>query len=264
MKNRKEDMSEKTMIQFEQVSKAYGEKTVVDDINLKIKSGEFITILGTSGSGKTTLLKMINKLIEPTSGKIFFAGQDIEQMDSVSLRRQIGYVVQQIGLFPHMTVAENIATVPKLLGWDKARIENRVKELLDLVQLPMADYGNRYPSELSGGQQRRIGVARALAADPDIMLFDEPFGAIDAITRNDLQGELQVIHQKLNQKTFVFITHDIYEAFKLGTRVIIMDNGKICQFDTPENIIKNPGNDFVRKLIETAKQQEQLWEASYD
>lgn len=191
------------MIQFEHVSKVYGDKTVVNDINLTIENGEFITILGTSGSGKTTMLKMINKLIEPTSGTIFFAGQDIEQMDSVSLRRQIGYVVQQIGLFPHMTVAENIATVPKLLGWDKERIENRVGELLDLVQLPAVDYGERYPSELSGGQQQRIGVARALAADPDVMLFDEPFGAIDAITRNDLQEELQAIHQKLSQKTFV-------------------------------------------------------------
>ena len=252
-------MTEKTMIQFEHVSKVYGDKTVVNDINLTIENGEFITILGTSGSGKTTMLKMINKLIEPTSGTIFFAGQDIEQMDSVSLRRQIGYVVQQIGLFPHMTVAENIATVPKLLGWDKERIENRVGELLDLVQLPAVDYGERYPSELSGGQQQRIGVARALAADPDVMLFDEPFGAIDAITRNDLQEELQAIHQK-----FVFITHDIYEAFKLGTRVVIMDNGTICQFDTPENIIKNPGNEFVQRLITTAQEQEKLWRASYD
>lgn len=257
-------MTEKTMIQFEHVSKVYGDKTVVNDINLTIENGEFITILGTSGSGKTTMLKMINKLIEPTSGTILFAGQDIEQMGSVSLRRQIGYVVQQIGLFPHMTVAENIATVPKLLGWDKERIENRVGELLDLVQLPAADYGERYPSELSGGQQQRIGVARALAADPDVMLFDEPFGAIDAITRNDLQEELQAIHQKLNQKTFVFITHDIYEAFKLGTRVVIMDNATICQFDTPENIIKNPGNEFVQKLITTAQEQEKLWRASYD
>lgn len=257
-------MTEKTMIQFEHVSKVYGDKTVVNDINLAIENGEFITILGTSGSGKTTMLKMINKLIEPTSGRILFAGQDIEQMDSVSLRRQIGYVVQQIGLFPHMTVAENIATVPKLLGWNKGRIENRVGEFLDLVQLPAADYAERYPSELSGGQQQRIGVARALAADPDVMLFDEPFGAIDAITRNDLQEELQAIHQKLNQKTFIFITHDIYEAFKLGTRVVIMDNGIICQFDTPENIIKNPGNEFVQKLITTAQEQEKLWRTSYD
>lgn len=252
------------MIQFEHISKVYGDKTVVNDINLAIENGEFITILGTSGSGKTTMLKMINKLIEPTSGTILFAGQDIEQMDSVSLRRQIGYVVQQIGLFPHMTVAENIATVPKLLGWNKGRIENRVGEFLDLVQLPAADYAERYPSELSGGQQQRIGVARALAADPDVMLFDEPFGAIDAITRNDLQEELQAIHQKLNQKTFIFITHDIYEAFKLGTRVVIMDNGIICQFDTPENIIKNPGNEFVQKLITTAQEQEKLWRTSYD
>lgn len=197
-------MTEKTMIQFEHVSKVYGDKTVVNDINLTIENGEFITILGTSGSGKTTMLKMINKLIEPTSGTIFFAGQDIEQMDSVSLRRQIGYVVQQIGLFPHMTVAENIATVPKLLGWDKERIENRVGELLDLVQLPAADYGERYPSELSGGQQQRIGVARALAADPDVMLFDEPFGAIDAITRNDLQEGITSDSSEIKSKDICF------------------------------------------------------------
>ena len=227
------------MIQFEHVSKVYGDKTVVNDINLTIENGEFITILGTSGSGKTTMLKMINKLIEPTSGTIFFAGQDIEQMDSVSLRRQIGYVVQQIGLFPHMTVAENIATVPKLLGWDKERIENRVGELLDLVQLPAVDYGERYPSELSGGQQQRIGVARALAADPDVMLFDEPFGAIDAITRNDLQEELQAIHQKLSQKTFVFITHDIFWCVKLANGTIIHDNYSCSQFKCLINIMSD-------------------------
>ena len=259
----------KKLVELKNVSLTFNEGKknevkAIDNISFDIYEGEVFGLVGESGSGKTTMLKMINKLIEPTSGTIFFAGQDIEQMDSVSLRRQIGYVVQQIGLFPHMTVAENIATVPKLLGWDKERIENRVGELLDLVQLPAADYGERYPSELSGGQQQRIGVARALAADPDVMLFDEPFGAIDAITRNDLQEELQAIHQKLNQKTFVFITHDIYEAFKLGTRVVIMDNGTICQFDTPENIIKNPGNEFVQRLITTAQEQEKLWRASYD
>lgn len=247
----------KNMIQFDHVSKVYQGKAVVDDISLDIQEGEFVTILGTSGSGKTTTLKMMNRLIEPSSGKIFFDGQDIADLDAVALRRQIGYVVQQIGLFPHMTVADNIATVPKLLGWDKTRMDSRVAELLELIQLP--DYGHRYPNELSGGQQQRVGVARALAADPNVMLFDEPFGAIDAITRGDLQDELINIHQRLNDKTFIFITHDIYEAFQLGTRVLIMDEGKVAQFDKPENIIKQPGNAFVKKLIDTAKAQNRLW-----
>lgn len=252
-------MANQEMIRFDHVSKIYNGKAVVDDISLSINKGEFITILGTSGSGKTTTLKMINRLIEPSSGQILFDGQNLAETDAVQLRRQIGYVVQQIGLFPHYTVAENIATVPKLLNWDKNRIEERTKELLDLVQLPYEEYGKRYPNALSGGQQQRIGVARALAADPNVMLFDEPFGAIDAITRGDLQDELIRIHQRLNDKTFVFITHDIYEAFKLGTKVIIMDEGKICQYDSPENIIKHPGNDFVERLIATAKKQEEMW-----
>ncbi|MGT2785566.1 ABC transporter ATP-binding protein [Streptococcus merionis] len=252
------------MIELKNISKSYGEKTVVDQINLTINKGEFITILGTSGSGKTTTLKMINRLIEPSQGQIFFDGQDISQMDPVQLRRQIGYVVQQIGLFPHLTVADNIATVPKLLHWDKDRTDQRVTELLDLVQLPAAEYANSYPKALSGGQQQRVGVARALAADPNVMLFDEPFGAIDAITRGDLQEQLRQIHQTLSDKTFVFITHDIYEAFKLGTKVIIMDQGKVVQYDRPKTIIQNSSSDFVRKLIETARGQESLWETAYD
>lgn len=254
----------KNMIQFDHVSKYYQERAVVDDISLTIQEGEFITILGTSGSGKTTILKMINRLIEPSQGKIFFDGQDIAGLDEVALRRQIGYVVQQIGLFPHMTVADNIATVPKLLGWEKERLDERIGELMELIQLPKEEYANRYPSQLSGGQQQRIGVARALAANPNVMLFDEPFGAIDAITRGDLQDQLLTIHQKLNDKTFVFITHDIYEAFKLGTRVLILDEGKIAQFDSPEQIIQNPGTAFVRKLIETALNQESLRGYAHD
>ncbi|MFC3927703.1 ABC transporter ATP-binding protein [Streptococcus caprae] len=252
------------MIELRQVSKSYGEKTVVDKVNLTIEKGEFVTILGTSGSGKTTILKMMNRLLEPSEGQILFENQDICHLNPVDLRRQIGYVVQQIGLFPHMTVAENIATVPKLLGWDKERIEARIVELLALIQLPAQDYAKRYPKDLSGGQQQRVGVARALAANPDVMLFDEPFGAIDAITRSDLQVQLQRIHQSLTDKTFVFITHDIYEAFKLGTKVIIMNQGKICQYDTPKAILNNPGNGFVEKLITTARQQEGLLEMAYD
>jgi osmoprotectant transport system ATP-binding protein len=252
-------MTRETIIAFQDVSKVYQGKTVVDQISLSIQKGEFITILGTSGSGKTTTLKMINRLVEPSSGQISFEGKDLSQLDPVSLRRQIGYVVQQIGLFPHMTIAENIGTVPKLLKWDQAKIEERVKELMKLVQLPYEEYGARYPKELSGGQQQRIGVARALAANPDVVLFDEPFGAIDAITRSSLQEELRKIHQQLGDKTFIFITHDIHEAFHLGGRVLIMDEGKICQFDSPENIIKTPQAGFVSHLIETVQEQEKIW-----
>lgn len=252
-------MAKESIIVFDDVCKIYQEKEVVSHISLDIKKGEFISILGTSGSGKTTTLKMMNRLIQPTSGKLYFRGQELTQLNPVTLRRNIGYVVQQIGLFPHMTIIENIATVPKLLKWEKVEIDKRVKELLDLVQLPYKDYGHRYPNELSGGQQQRIGVARAMAANPDVILFDEPFGAIDAITRSVLQQELKRIHQHLDDKTFIFITHDIYEAFSLGSRVLIMDDGKICQFDTPEEILKNPKGNFVNNLIQTVKEQEKLW-----
>ncbi|MGT2812382.1 ABC transporter ATP-binding protein [Streptococcus minor] len=252
-------MATETIISFQEVSKVYNEKTVVDQVSLAIQKGEFITILGTSGSGKTTILKMMNRLIEPTSGKILFEGEELSQLDPVSLRRRVGYVVQQIGLFPHMTIGENIATVPKLLKWNQAEINARVKELMNLIQLPYEEYSNRYPKELSGGQQQRVGVARALAANPDVVLFDEPFGAIDAITRSSLQEELRNIHRQLGDKTFIFITHDIYEAFRLGSRVLIMDQGKICQFDSPEQIIQSPQGAFVANLIETVKEQEKIW-----
>lgn len=254
-------MTAGTIIAFQEVSKIYQEKTVVDQVSLAIQKGEFITILGTSGSGKTTTRKMINRLVEPTSGQILFEGEELSQLDPVSLRRRIGYVVQQIGLFPHMTIAENIATVPKLLKWDSVEIGDRVKELMNLIQLPYEEYGSRYPKELSGGQQQRVGVARALAANPDVVLFDEPFGAIDAITRSSLQEELRNIHQQLEDKTFIFITHDIHEAFRLGTRVLIMDEGRVCQFDRPENIIQSPQGTFVANLIETVKEQEKIWRA---
>ena len=247
------------IIKFDHVTKRYGDKIVIDNLNFSIKTGEFITILGTSGSGKTTTLKMINRLIEPSSGAVIFDGSQIDQLDEITLRRRIGYVVQQIGLFPHQTVEENIATVPKLLNWDKKTIKARVSELLSLIKLPYDQYAKRYPNELSGGQQQRVGVARALAADPSVTLLDEPFGAIDAITRSELQEELLTIHKTYPNKTFVFITHDIYEAFKLGTRVMIMDEGKIAQFDTPEAILKKPANDFVKRLLDTAKNQESLW-----
>lgn len=252
---------EQTAIEFKNVTKLYGEgeTKAVDDISFEIKEGEFITVLGSSGSGKTTTLKMINRLIREDEGSITFFGEDISGMNEVDLRRKIGYVVQQIGLFPHMTVAQNIATVPELLKWDKKEIQARIKELLELVQLDPHVFADRKPKQLSGGQQQRIGVARALAANPKVMLLDEPFGAVDAITRLQLQNELQKIHKELGDKTFVLVTHDINEAFKLGTRVLIMDKGKICQFDTPREIMRNPKTEFVANLIATVKEQEAFW-----
>lgn len=248
-------------IEFKSVSKTFhlNAEPALSDVSFQIKEGEFITVLGSSGSGKTTTLRMMNRLIEPDNGHIEFYSHDIRGIDAIQLRRQMGYVVQQIGLFPHLTVAENIATVPSLLKWDKRKILARTEELLHLVKLPPEDYLNRRPRELSGGQQQRVGVAHALAADPAIMLLDEPFGAVDAITRLDLQAEIQKIHQQLDNKTFIFVTHDINEAFKLGDRVMIMDHGRICQFATPREIIRSPQPGFVQKLIDTVNEQEALW-----
>jgi osmoprotectant transport system ATP-binding protein len=220
----------------------------VDHVSLEIEEGEFVTVLGASGSGKTTLLKMVNRLFEPDAGTIRLFGENIMDKDPVKLRHGIGYVIQQIGLFPHMTVRENIATVPKILKWDKARIDARVNELLSLVNLEPAEFRGRYPAQLSGGQQQRVGVARALAVDPAVMLMDEPFGAIDAINRSNLQDELLSIHGK-HKKTYLFVTHDVNEAFKLGDRVLVMDKGRVKQFDTPRAVINNPADDFVAELL---------------
>lgn len=249
-----------TAIEFENVSKKFQDATeyAVEQVNLSIEHGEFITILGSSGCGKTTLLKMVNRLYDPDSGHIRFYGDDISQMDRVQLRRKIGYVIQQVGLFPHMTIARNIAVVPNILKWSQEKIAARVDELLMLVGLEPEEFKNRYPAQLSGGQQQRVGLARALAVSPDVMLFDEPFGAIDAITRNNLQDELLRIHQS-TPKTFLFVTHDIIEALKLGTKVLIMKNGKIQQFDAPENIVKQPANPFVKSLLDAVKTQRYLW-----
>jgi osmoprotectant transport system ATP-binding protein len=243
-------------IEFKNVSKQFKESTsiAVDNVSLTIEHGEFITILGSSGCGKTTLLKMINRLYDPQKGSIEFFGEDISNTDPVEFRRKIGYVIQQVGLFPHMTIAGNIATVPRILKWPKETIDARVDELLKLIDLEPREFRNRYPAQLSGGQQQRVGLARALAANPDVMLLDEPFGAIDAITRINLQDELLKIYHA-SKKTYLFVTHDITEAFKLGSRVLIMDQGKIQQFDTPQNIAKNPANDFVISLLHSAKVQ---------
>ena len=249
-----------TAIEFRDVTKTFkgASCSAVDHVSLTVNEGEFVTILGSSGCGKTTLLKMINRLYEPDSGSIILFGEDISTVDVVKVRRRIGYVIQQIGLFPHYTVGENIATVPKLLGWDKAKIAARVDELLNLVGLGPQEFRDRYPAQLSGGQQQRIGLARALAVDPKIMLMDEPFGAIDSITREKLQDELLTLHREMG-KTILFVTHDIEEAFKLGDRVIIMNAGKILRFDTPEAIIRQPADPFVQSLVDSAKAKEAFW-----
>lgn len=250
-----------TAITFQDVSKKFGGSGyyAVDHLSFSVEEGEFITILGSSGCGKTTLLKMVNRLYEPDEGKITLFGEDSAAVDVVKLRRRIGYVIQQTGLFPHMTISENIATVPKLLKWDKDKINSRVRELLEMVELAPDEFRDRYPSQLSGGQQQRVGLARALAVEPKIMLMDEPFGAVDAITRIGLQEELLRIHRGL-KKTFLLVTHDIHEAFKLGTKVLIMNEGKICQYDTPRNIIRHPADAFTETLLRSAREQEKLWE----
>lgn len=236
------------MLSIQDLTKVYrGGKKAVNSINMEVETGEFIAFIGTSGSGKTTALRMINRMIEPTSGTITLNGKDLSKMNSVNLRRNIGYVIQQIGLMPHMTIHENIVLVPKLLKWRKEEKEKKAKELIKLVDLPES-YLDLYPTQLSGGQQQRIGVVRALAADQDIILMDEPFGALDPITRDTLQDLVKTLQQKLG-KTIIFVTHDMDEAIKLADRICIMSEGEIIQFDTPNNILKNPANDFVREFI---------------
>jgi len=238
-------------IVLNQLTKRYpGQKTAaVDDVSMEIPAGEIVMFVGPSGCGKTTTMKMINRLIEPTSGTITIGDEDVTDVNPDELRRRIGYVIQGAGLFPHYTVADNIAIVPKLLGWDKQRIADRVDELLDLVNLEPAQYRDRFPRELSGGQQQRVGVARALAADPPVLLMDEPFGAVDPITRQRLQDELLRLQEEL-RKTIVFVTHDFDEAVKLGDRIAILDVGsEIVQYDTPEAILAAPANEFVEGFV---------------
>ncbi|CAN5466178.1 betaine/proline/choline family ABC transporter ATP-binding protein [soil metagenome] len=233
------------------VTKLYDGQSVpaVDNVTLEIPAGEIVMLVGPSGCGKTTTMKMINRLIEPTSGRILIGEDDVTHRDPDELRRHIGYVIQGAGLFPHLTVGDNIAIVPRLLKWDKKRTAARTDELLDLVNLDPGKYRDRYPRELSGGQQQRIGVARALAADPPVLLMDEPFGAVDPITRQRLQDELLRLQDELH-KTIVFVTHDFDEAVKLGDRIAILQVGsKIVQYDTPENILANPADDFVSDFV---------------
>lgn len=236
------------MIEFKDVSKIYpGNQVAVKDINLKFNDSEFICFIGTSGSGKTTCMRMINRMNEVTEGEILIDGSNIKDYNPVDLRRKIGYVIQQIGLFPHMTVFDNIVLVPRLLEWDEDKLRPIAENLIEKVDLPIS-YLDKYPQELSGGQQQRIGVIRALAADQDIILMDEPFGALDPITRDSLQKIVKRLQKEMG-KTIVFVSHDMDEALTLADRIVIMNKGEVIQFDTPENILKNPASDYVRDLL---------------
>ncbi len=238
------------MIQLNKISKTYPGKSspAVDNLSLEIDKGEICVLVGPSGCGKTTTLKMINRLIEPSSGKLFINGKNAINQNPNKLRQDIGYVIQDIGLFPHMTVAENIATVPKLKDWEQSKIDQRVDELLNLIGLDPENTKDNYPAQLSGGQKQRIGVARAMAVDPPIMLMDEPFAAVDPITRTQLQNEFLSLQKKI-QKTICFVTHDIDEAIKMGDKIAILNQGKLVQYDTPENILFNPKNEFVEDFV---------------
>lgn len=238
------------MIRMEEVTKLYVGSTApsVDNLTIEVPEGSTVALIGPSGCGKTTTMRMINRLIEPTSGRIFVNGEDVTHADPVLLRRHIGYVIQNVGLFPHMTIAENIGAVPNLLGWDRPRIDKRTRELLDLVGLDPREMLDRYPRQLSGGQRQRIGVARALAADPAVLLMDEPFGAIDPIARTRLQDEFRQILSRV-RKTVVLVTHDLDEAIRLGDRIAIMKDGRIVQYDTPDAILSKPADDFVANFV---------------
>ncbi len=238
------------MIELKQVSKKYGDLKAVNNISLNIDAGQVCVIIGPSGCGKSTTLKLINRMFEPTSGEILVDGKNINTYRPELLRRKIGYVIQDIGLFPHMTVAANIAVVPRLLSWKKNKIEKRIDELLQIVGLEPEKYRHKLPGQLSGGEAQRIGVARAIAANPPILLADEPFGAVDPLTREKLQAEFINIQQQL-KKTIVFVTHDLDEAIRLADRIVLMNNGEVLQYDTPENILAHPVNNFVRDFIGT-------------
>lgn len=236
------------MIEFKKIRKDFKNKTILKDITFKINKGELVAIIGASGCGKTTTLKMINRLINPSSGQILINGEDIASKDVIKLRRNIGYVIQQTGLFPHMTIKENIEIIPRVERMNKKSIEKRTYELMDMIGLNRKEFLDRYPTELSGGQQQRVGVARAFARNPEIILMDEPFSALDPITRVQLQEELIDLQSRL-KRTIVFVTHDMDEAIKIADKICIMSQGEIIQYDTPENILKNPKNDFVSEFI---------------
>ncbi|MGI6603708.1 MAG: betaine/proline/choline family ABC transporter ATP-binding protein [Firmicutes bacterium] len=251
------------MLRFEQVTKIYSGQRVVDCLDLEVKKGEFLVLIGPSGCGKTTTLKMINRLIEPSEGKIYMNGTDISRLDPVQLRRQIGYVIQQVGLFPNMTIQQNVDVVLRLLKRPLQERQERVRELLAMVGMDPALYAERYPNELSGGQQQRIGVLRALAADPPLILMDEPFGALDPITRESLQDEFKRLQEKLH-KTIVFVTHDMDEALKLADRIVLMKDGRIVQAGPPEELLRHPANDFVAFFFGKKRKENEIYLETVD
>ncbi|MFC7009261.1 ABC transporter ATP-binding protein [Halalkalicoccus salilacus] len=237
------------MIEFENVTKVYPDGTrAVENLSFRVEEGTTTVLVGPSGCGKTTTMKLVNRLEEPTEGTVYYDGTDTQTLDATDLRREIGYVIQEVGLFDHMTVGENVATVPELKGWERERIDERVEELLELVDLPPEEYRDQYPTALSGGQRQRVGVARALAADPNVLLMDEPFGALDPITREDLQDEFLEIQEKIHT-TILFVTHSIDEALKMGDRIAIFDMGELVQYGTPNEILSRPANGFVEEFI---------------
>lgn len=237
------------MIEFKKVTKSYDKRTLIlKNIDFKIKTGEFVVLIGESGCGKTTTMKLINRLIDPSSGVVLIDGEDISTVDPIILRRRIGYVIQKEGLMPHMTIGENIELVPKLLKWEKERRKNRAYELLNLLNLDPEIYYEKYPHEVSGGQKQRVGIARALATNPDIILMDEPFSALDPITRESIQDEVLKLQKELG-KTIIFVTHDMDEAIKLGERIAFLKDGEILQFDTPDEILKRPASEYIEQFI---------------
>ncbi|HZH11188.1 MAG TPA: ABC transporter ATP-binding protein [Microvirga sp.] len=240
------------MIEIEHLTKRYGATTVVDDVSFQVEEGTLTVVVGTSGAGKSTLLRMINRLVEPTAGRVLIDGEDTRSIPEDTLRHRIGYVIQGYGLFPHRNVADNIATVPRLLGWNARTIAQRVEELLDLFQLDPAEFAHKFPHELSGGQQQRVGVARALAARPGLLLMDEPFGSLDAVIRSKAQDDLLAIQRRLGT-TIVLVTHDLNEAFHLGDRIAVMDRARLLQYATPAELLVHPVDDFVERLVGTGE-----------
>ena len=236
------------MIEYKHVALRYGEKSVLEDVNLKIKDGEFMVLVGPSGSGKTTMLKMINRLLEPTDGNIYMDDKRIKDYNQRDLRLSTGYVLQQIALFPNLTVAENIAIIPEMKGWNKDKIKQNTAELLEMVGLPAKEYAGRFPSMLSGGEQQRVGIVRAIIGEPRILLMDEPFSALDAISRKQLQALTRKLHEEF-KITIIFVTHDTDEALLLADRIAVLESGHICQIDKPNAILENPANDFVANLF---------------